>query len=208
MPAPSSRLRSSTTSARQPSRSLNALGGLLLIDGPDERVTLEADGRFRATVVPNDEDGSWITLRTADELIEYYTPAELLDALAERLRAAFPGAVADPRTTAIQSLAELARACAERSRELERGLIERFESGAARLSAMLGDIAIVDDRAERLTLRASGHFAASVAVKGESDAWQSLDWPDELIEYYDPADMFADLAGVIEEAFDPGSRPA
>jgi hypothetical protein len=35
----------------------------------------------------------------------------------------------------------------------------------------------------------------------ESGQWQKLDSPDEIVKYYDPTDIFGDLADALAEAF-------
>jgi hypothetical protein len=178
------------------------LGEILLVDGSDERITLEGDGHFRAAVVPDDADGSWKTLRTADELVEYYSPAELLERLVARLRSAYPAAAPETAAVAIQLLADLARRFAERSRAREIDLLNEFELRAAGLTGVIGElIVVVDDDDERLVLGSNGHFAGSIVPKDRPGTWESLDWPDELVQFYDPADMFADLADALIEAY-------
>ena len=177
------------------------LGEILLVDGSDERITLEGDGHFRAAVVPDDADGSWKTLRTADELVEYYSPAELLERLVARLQSAYPDAAPETAGVALQLLADLARGFAERSRAREIDLLNQFELRAAGLTAVIGELVVVDDADERLVLGGNGHFAGSIVPKDRPGTWESLEWPDELVEFYDPADMFADLADALLEAY-------
>ena len=56
---------------------------------------------------------------------------------------------------------------------------------------------------ERLTLRASGSFVAEVVPESEAEAgtWRKLEGPDDLVEFYDPTDVFGDLADTLAEAF-------
>jgi len=102
-------------------------------------------------------------------------------------------------------LYDLALAFQERSQQTEAHLLEQFETAAAALASVVGDIVIVDDEDERLTLRASGAFAAEVIPEDEVDAgtWRKLDGPDDIVEFYDPTDVFGDLADALAEAF-PG----
>jgi hypothetical protein len=37
--------------------------------------------------------------------------------------------------------------------------------------------------------------------------WRSLDWPHELVEFYDPVDLFADLADALAEAHPSAGGP-
>jgi hypothetical protein len=74
----------------------------------------------------------------------------------------------------------------------------------------LGDLIIVDDDDERLTLRSNGSFVAEVVPEGEAEAgtWRKLDGPDDLVEFYDPTDVFGDLADTLAEAFPALGEPA
>ena len=106
---------------------------------------------------------------------------------------------------AAERLYDLALAFQERSQQTEAHLLEQFESAASPLTSVLGDLIIVDDEDERLTLKASGSFAAEVVPEDEADAgtWRKLDGPDAIVEFYDPTDVFGDLADTLAEAF-PG----
>ena len=104
---------------------------------------------------------------------------------------------------AAERLYDLALAFQERSQQTEAHLLEQFESAAAGLTSVLGDLTIVDDEDERLTLRASGTFTAEVIPETEAEAgtWRKLDGPDDIVEFYDPTDIFGDLADTLAEAF-------
>jgi hypothetical protein len=100
-------------------------------------------------------------------------------------------------------LYDLALAFQEKSQQTEANLLEQFESATTELAGVLGDFVILDEDDERLTLRATGCFAAEVlpeegADKGE---WRKLDAPDDIVEYYDPTDIFGDLADALAEGF-------
>jgi hypothetical protein len=115
---------------------------------------------------------------------------------------------------AAERLYDLALAFQERSQQTEAHLLEQFESAAQTLSSVLGDLIILDDDDERLTLRASGAFIAEVVPEEEAEAghWQKLDSPDEIVKFYDPTDVFGDLADALAEAFpdlgEPGTGEA
>ena len=111
---------------------------------------------------------------------------------------------------AAERLYDLALAFQERSQQTEAHLLEQFESAAAQLTSVLGDLVIIDDEDERLTLRASGSFAAEVVPEAdvETGTWRKLDGPDEIVEFYDPTDVFGDLADTLAEAFPALSGPA
>lgn len=106
---------------------------------------------------------------------------------------------------AAERLYDLALAFQERSQQTEAHLLEQFETAACPFTSVLGDLIIVTDDDERLTLRASGTFAAEVVPEAEAKpgAWRKLDGPDDIVEYYDPTDIFSDLADTLAEAF-PG----
>ena len=61
----------------------------------------------------------------------------------------------------------------------------------------------MDDEDERLTLKASGAFAAEVIPEAEQESgqWRQLEGPDAIVEFYDPTDVFGDLADTLGEAF-------
>ena len=104
---------------------------------------------------------------------------------------------------AAERLYDLALAFQERSQQTEAHLLEQFESAAAQLTSVLGDLVIIDDEDERLTLRATGSFTAEVVPEAEveSGTWRKLDGPDEIVEFYDPTDVFGDLADTLAESF-------
>jgi hypothetical protein len=104
---------------------------------------------------------------------------------------------------AAERLYDLALAFQERSQQTEAHLLEQFESAASQLSSVLGDLIVVDDDDERLTLRSSGSFAAEVVSEEDADSgqWHKLDSPDEIVKFYDPTDVFGDLADALAEAF-------
>ena len=51
---------------------------------------LEANGNFRAEVIPEDSDGEWRTLSSAEEIVEFYDPTDIFGDLADALAEAFP----------------------------------------------------------------------------------------------------------------------
>jgi hypothetical protein len=115
----------------------------------------------------------------------------------------------DGEEEAAARLYDLALAFQERSQQTEAHLLEQFETAAASLASVLGDLIIVDDVDERLTLRASGIFAAEVVPEDEveSGTWRKLDGPDDIVEFYDPTDVFGDLADALAEAFPSLGEP-
>jgi hypothetical protein len=111
---------------------------------------------------------------------------------------------------AAERLYDLALAFQERSQQTEAHLLEQFESAASGLTSVLGDLIVVDDDDERLTLRASGAFTAEVVPEADAETgtWRKLDGPDDIVEFYDPTDIFGDLADALAEAFPALGEPA
>ena len=104
---------------------------------------------------------------------------------------------------AAERLYDLALAFQERSQQTEANLLEQFETAAAALTSVLGELIVVDDDDERLTLKANGSFTAEVVPEEDADngTWRRLDNPDEIVKFYDPTDIFGDLADSLAEAF-------
>jgi len=111
--------------------------------------------------------------------------------------------VAAPATKeeAAHQLYDLALTFQERSQESEALLIEHFESAASELAGLVGDMVIADEDDARLTLRANGRFHAEVVPESEPDSWRQLDDADGLVQFYDPTDIFGDLAEAIAQEF-------
>ena len=108
---------------------------------------------------------------------------------------------------AARRLYDLALTFQERSQHSEARLIEQFESLAQNLSPTLGDLMVLDDEDERLWLKRNGRFEAEVVPEREDDGtpgdgdWRRLEGPDDLVEFYDPTDVFGDLAEALAESF-------
>jgi transcription elongation factor Elf1 len=102
---------------------------------------------------------------------------------------------------AATALYELALDFQERSQLAESGLIEQFENAAASLLGRVGVVVLVDDLDEHLELALEG-FRGRVIPEGETD-WTDLDRPEEVVRFYDPTDVFGDLADAIADLF-PG----
>ena len=107
----------------------------------------------------------------------------------------------DDAEAAARQLYDLALTFQERSQLSEARLIEQFETAAGRLTARLGDMVVVDDEDERLTLEASGGFRAEVVPEEAEGAWRTLSTAEELVEFYDPTDVFGDVAEALAEAY-------
>ena len=109
---------------------------------------------------------------------------------------------------AARRLYDLALTFQERSQHSEARLIEQFETVAEELSPVLGDLMILDDEDERLWLKRNGRFEAEVVPESESEdgaategSWRRLESPDAMVEFYDPTDVFGDLAEALADSF-------
>ena len=107
----------------------------------------------------------------------------------------------DDEESAARRLYDLALEYQERSQNEEARLLEEFEGAAAGMTSIIGDLIIVDDDDERLTLTASGLFKAEVIPEDAQDQWRTLGTADDLVEFYDPTDVFGDLADAIAEGY-------
>lgn len=108
---------------------------------------------------------------------------------------------ADDEESAARAMYDLALDFQERSQQNEARLIEQFEDAVAKLAGRLGDLIIVDDDDERLVLGQSGRFRAEVLPEDGDGEWRELTVPDDIVEYYDPTDVFGDLADALAEGF-------
>ena len=107
----------------------------------------------------------------------------------------------DDDASAARRLYDLALEFQERSQHSEARLIEQFETAAERLTGRVGDLIVVDDEDERLVLEASGNFRAEVIPEDSDGEWRTLTGAEEIVEFYDPTDIFGDLADALAEAF-------
>jgi hypothetical protein len=128
--------------------------------------------------------------------------------------AAAQGEVGEPddATDAARRLYDLSLTFQERSQIAEARLIEQFESAAQPLSRVLGDQMILDDEDERLWFRATGSFEAEVLPERDEEdtaegQWSALKSPEEMVQFYDPTDLFGDLAESLADEY-PGVAPA
>lgn len=108
---------------------------------------------------------------------------------------------ADDDEAAAHRLYDLALEFQERSQRSEARLLEEFEGAARGLSGVVGELIIVDDDDERLVLAATGDFRAEVVPEDGGGEWRTLSSVDELVEFYDPTDVFGDLADSLAEAY-------
>src|SRR3990172_12542022 len=110
---------------------------------------------------------------------------------------------ARPQFHAARRLYDLALDYSERSHAAEAELVRAFEADALALAHEVGELVIEDDDDERLVLAAPGRFVGQMFLGDPAPGWQALESPDDIVEHYDPVDLFADLANAIAEAF-PG----
>jgi hypothetical protein len=105
-------------------------------------------------------------------------------------------------------LYDLALTFQERSQRSEARLLDDFQESSEGLAAALGDNLILEDEDERLWFRADGSFEAEVVpeVEGEEATWQALSSSDEMVQFYDPTDLFGDLAEALADQY-PGVAP-
>jgi hypothetical protein len=108
---------------------------------------------------------------------------------------------ADDEESAALALYNLALDFQEKSQQNEAALLEQFEEAIGKLTALVGDLVIVDDEDERLILGASGRFRAEVLPEDAEGQWRELTAPDDIVEFYDPTDVFGDLADSLAEAY-------
>ena len=85
-------------------------------------------------------------------------------------------------------------------------LLDDFADKAAPAAAMLGESKFVDDDDERLWLRATGAIDGEVVPERDDDDegepdWQPLATSDDMVQFYDPTDLFGDLAEAIAESY-------
>lgn len=107
----------------------------------------------------------------------------------------------DDDEAAARRLYDLALEYQERSQRAESRLFDDFEMAAATASNLIGELVIVDDDDERLVLTSTGAFRAEVIPEEADGEWRSLSGPDQLVEFYDPTDVFGDLADALAEAY-------
>jgi hypothetical protein len=97
------------------------------------------------------------------------------------------------------ALYELALDFQDRSQRTEAGLVGGFENAAIGLLGYVPTLAIVDDDDEHLEIAAGG-FRGRVIPEGETD-WQDISTPDQIVRFYDPTDVFGDLAEALVDAY-------
>ncbi|MGD8683669.1 MAG: hypothetical protein PVG27_06960 [Chloroflexota bacterium] len=108
----------------------------------------------------------------------------------------------DSRDEAARMLYDLALTFQERSQLREAQLLDDFSVASENLAAVVGDARVADEEDERIWFRASGTFEAEVVPEEDEDGnpvWQTLLTADEFVQFYDPTDLFGDLAEALAE---------
>lgn len=101
---------------------------------------------------------------------------------------------------AARELVDLALDFADRAQAAEADLIAEFRTAAATLAAGLGPVVIESDDDEQLLLRADGVLAGEVLDEA-TGVWENVESPEDVTRYYDPTDLFLDLADALVERF-------
>jgi len=215
-------------------------GLVLIDDDPDYlAIAPDGTFRSRSRAY-DETAGEWTSdtevIETAAELVELYNPADIYEALVDAVDQADAGPVAaEPGETgdgsdpyagaadrwaagggsepvddagAAKALYDLALDFQERSQRSEAGRVDAFETAASALIAQVGTLVIVDDEDEHLALGPGG-FRARVQRDGD-ERWVDLAAPEDIVQFYDPTDIFGDLAEALAEAFpevDDGEEP-
>jgi hypothetical protein len=110
---------------------------------------------------------------------------------------------------AARYLYDLALTFQERSQRSEANLLDDFQDAAEGLAGVLGDSKVLEDEDERLWFKGNGAFEAEVVPEYDEDGeprWQALGTPEDMVQFYDPTDLFGDLAEAIAEEY-PGVAP-
>jgi hypothetical protein len=121
-------------------------------------------------------------------------------AAADDWAATQPAEVTDAESAA-HRLYDIALTFQERSQIAEARILEQFEDAVSDLAVHLGDVVIISDEDERLTFTGAGRLFAEVIPEGPEREWRKLATPEELVEFYDPTDVFGDVADAIAEAY-------
>jgi hypothetical protein len=182
---------------------IESAGELVELYNPADIYTAFAEAAREAAGLGVEPTATADMLETAGIGVEETAPtgADPYAAAADEWAAANPLPLdADDDEVAAQRLYDLALEFQERSQRSESRLLEQFEDAAGLLSARIGDLIINDDDDERLTLSSTGEFRAEVLTEEENE-WRPLATAEELVEYYDPTDVFGDLADALAEAY-------
>jgi hypothetical protein len=106
----------------------------------------------------------------------------------------------DRRIWSARELVDLALDFAERAQAEEAALIAEFRERAAGLAEDVGPVVVENDEDERVILRSDGVLAGEV-LDDATGSWLQVESPEEVASYYDPTDLFLDLADALVERF-------
>ena len=104
---------------------------------------------------------------------------------------------------AARLLYDLSLTFQERSQLDQAQLLDDFGDSSAVLAEMLGDSKVLEDEDERLWFRATGAIEGEVVPEMDENGepvWQTLTTADDFVQFYDPTDLFGDLAEAIAKA--------
>jgi len=107
----------------------------------------------------------------------------------------------DDKPSAARYIYDLALTFQERSQQSEAALLEQFQDAVGPHTHWIGDTVIVDDEDERLRLDRDGILRGQVVPEESDGKWRRLETPDELVQFYDPTDVFGDLADALAELY-------
>ena len=183
---------------------IESAGELVELYNPADIYAAFGDAAREAAGVPAGPDAADDLLETAGNSPEESVPTgpDPYAAAADEWAAGQPVALdADDDEAIARRLYDLALEYQERSQRSEAQLLAQFETVGESLAERLGDMVIVDDDDERLLLTGQGSFRAEVVPEDADGEWRTLATPEELVEYYDPTDVFGDLADALAEAW-------
>lgn len=106
----------------------------------------------------------------------------------------------DPRLRSAHALHELALEFADRAQTAEAELLADFSARAASLAPGVGPVVVSSDEDEHLVLRADGTLTGEV-LDDDTGRWREIGSPADVVRYYDPTDVFLDLADAVLDAF-------
>ena len=181
-------------------------GELVELYNPSDIFQAFADVAREGVWADGEDDGAGDAPEPAGDVFSLPTDgADPYAAAADQWAAGQPEvAVADTPEAAASALYDLALDFQERSQRSEAGLLEQFENASSVLMSRVGPIVIVDDMDEHLELVGAG-FRGKVIPEGDG-RWTDLNGPEDVVRFYDPTDVFGDLADAVADAY-PGVAP-
>jgi hypothetical protein len=107
----------------------------------------------------------------------------------------------DDKASAARFIYDIALTFQERSQQSEAALLEQFQDAVGPHTHWIGDTVIVDDDDERLRLDRDGVLRGQVVPEDADGKWRRLETPDDLVQFYDPTDVFGDLADSLADLY-------